>query len=226
LIAARLSRMRTAEARTDRLARCRVTIALRHLLGRLLGLAVVGVTVTAALPASATEGETDAGAALFASLLLARSKGTHVGPAASVFVRHGLTDAFDLAGELSFAFHPGVGTSRLGAHAGVHYVVDVARFRPHLGAMLGVEDVWTLSCDPRPSNLPDVDTPRPPLFACGHDLLPSGVVPFGIEYAPDAPWRVGFASRFGALPFRTQVPTMLFTVGLGASFSWTFDDEP
>jgi hypothetical protein len=199
-----------------------VTPAPRRLCTVVVALAAMAATSTA----RATEGETDAGAALFASLLIARSKGTHVGPAASVFVRHGITDAFDLAGELSFGFHPGVGTTRLGAHAGAHYVIDVARFRPHLGALLGVEDVWTLSCDPRPSNLPDVDTPRPPLFACGHDLLPSAVVPFGIEYAPDAPWRLGFASRVGALPFRTQVPTMLLTVGLGASFSWTFDDEP
>ncbi len=179
-----------------------------------------------AAPAAATEGETDAGAALFASLLVARSKGTHVGVASSVFIRHGLTDAFDLSGEVSFALHPSVAATRLGAHAGAHYVIDVARFRPHVGLLLGVEDLWTLSCDSRPSNLPDVETPRPPLFACGHELLPSAVVPFGIEYAPESPWRAGFASRVGVLPFRSQVPDMLLTVGLGASFTWIFDDEP
>jgi len=105
-------------------------------------------------------------------------------------------------------------------------VVDIARFRPHLGLLLGVEDLWTVACDPRPSNLADVDTPRPPLFACGHVLMPAVIVPVGLEYAPDAPFRVGLAGRLGVTPLRAEVPDTLIAVGLGASFAWVFDAEP
>ena len=183
-------------------------------------LAVAVALAATAAPARATEGETDVGAAVLASFLVARGKGTHLGGGAAVTARHGITDAFDLAAELSFALHPSIGSTRLGAAAGAHYVVDVARFRPHLGLLLGVEDLWTSSCDPRPSNLVDVATERPPLFDCGHELLPAAVAPIGIEYAPDAPWRLGLASRITVLPFRSEIPDTLLAIGIGASFSW------
>lgn len=190
------------------------------------GLTVAVAVAATAAPARATEGETDVGASVLASFLVARGKGTHLGVGAAATGRHGVTDAFDLAAEASFALHPTIGTTRLGLAAGAHYVVDVARFRPHLGLLVGVEDLWTTSCDPRPSDLPDVTTPRPPLFACGHEFLPAAVAPFGIEYAPEAPWRLGVASRITVLPFRAEVPDTLLAIGIGASFTWIVDDEP
>jgi hypothetical protein len=186
----------------------------------------VAALLCASARAAATEGETDVAAAALASFLEARGKGTHAGAALAVTARHGVTDAFDLAAEASFALHPTIAASRLGFAAGVHYVVDVARFRPHLGLLLGMEDLWTLTCDPRPSNLEGVATPRPPLFACGHELRPAAVLPLGIEYAPDAPWRIGLATRVGLLPFRQDVPDTLITVSVGASFAWIVDDAP
>lgn len=210
--------------RRDRVGcrRLRVNVARRLAPGLAAAVALVAIVA----PARATEGETDVGGAVLASFLAARGKGTHLGVGAAVTARHGLTDAFDLAAEASFALHPTIGTTRLGVGAGAHYVIDVARFRPHLGLLLGVEDVWTSSCDPRPSNIADVATPRPPLFACGHELLPAAVAPLGIEYAPEAPWRLGVASRITVLPFRADVPDTLLAIGVGASFAWTIDDEP
>lgn len=185
----------------------------------------IATTMTAAPTAEATEGETDLSATGLGMIVLARGKGTHLGGMGAVAVRHGLTDAFDLAGELSFGAAPSMGSNLLGAAAGAHYVVDIARFRPHVGLLLGVTDLWTTTCEPRPSNLAEIAEPRPPLFACGHEVLPTATIPFALEWAPEAPIRVGLASRLSLLSFRAEVPDTLLVVGLGASFTWQFDDE-
>ncbi len=190
----------------------------------LAGLTLAGATIVAP-SAQATEGETDLGATAMGVIVNARGKGSHLGGAGAVTVRHGLTDAFDLAGELSFGAAPSMGSNLLGLAAGAHYVVDIARFRPHVGVLLGVTDLWTTSCDPRPSNLAEIAETRPPLFACGHEVLPTVTIPLALEWAPEAPIRVGLASRLSLLPFRAEVPDTLMVVGLGASFAWVFDDE-
>lgn len=182
-------------------------------------------TVVGTSSAGATEGESDVGVTALGTLVSARGKGNHLAGVAAVTLRHGLTDAFDLAGDLSFGIAPSMGSNLLGASAGVHYVVDVARFRPHVGLLLGVTDLWTTSCDPRPSNLAAIAEPRPPLFACGHEVIPTATIPFAIEWAPEAPIRVGLASRLSLLAFRAEVPDTLLVVGLGGSFTWVFDDE-
>ena len=74
-------------------------------------------------------------------------------------------------------------------------------------------------------NLADVTEQRPPLFPCGDDFLLTGVVPIGVDWAPSAPIRIGFASRTAVMPFRSEVPDILFHVTLGAGFTWIFDAD-
>jgi len=174
-------------------------------------------------PARATEGETDVSATAGVTFLDARGKGVHVGTGGMIGARRGITDAFDLAAELSLFLQPSIGSTLYGAAGGFHYVVDVARFRPHLGVLAGVTDLATTSCDRRPSNLVEVEQTRPPLFSCGDELLLTGIVPFGLDWAPDAPIRIGFASRIAVMPFRDDVPDMLLHITLGGSFTWVFD---
>ena len=194
---------------------------------RRLSSSLVAAAVLVAAPAAhATEGETDVTGTAFVSFLDARAKGTHVGVGGAVTLRHGLTDVFDGAVELSVTGQPSIDALRLGAAAGIHYIVDVARFRPHLGLLVGVEDLWVLSCDPRPSNIEGVTAMRPPLFDCGHELMPAAIAPLGIEYAPEAPFRIGFAARIVLLPFRSDIPDVLFGTSFGASFAYILDDEP
>lgn len=175
--------------------------------------------------AHATEGESDVAVIGGVTFLDARSKGVHLGAGTSIVARHGLSDAFDLAAELSLSLQPTLGTNLYGAALGSHYVVDVGRFRPHLGLLLGVTDVSTTACDPRPSNLPDVTTQRPPIFACRESILPTGVVPFGVDWAPDAPIRIGFASRFAMMAYRDGIPDILLSTLVGGSFTWVFDAD-
>jgi len=176
--------------------------------------------------AHATEGESDLSATAGITFLDARSKGIHVGGGGTVVARYGLTDAFDLVAELSLSVQPSLATNLYGVAGGAHYVVDISRFRPYLGLLAGVTDVSTTSCPRRPSNVAEVEQSRPPLFPCRDDFLPTGVIPFGLDWVPDSqPIRLGFASRVAILPFRDGVPDMLTHVTLGAGFTWTFDAD-
>jgi hypothetical protein len=177
--------------------------------------------------AHATEGETDVGATAGVTFLDTRSKGVHLGAGGTILARHGLTDAFDLAAELSLSLQPSIATNLYGAAGGFHYVVDVARFRPHIGLLVGATDVSTTSCPERPSNIEGVEEARPPLFPCRDEILPTGILPIGVDWAPDdPPIRIGFSSRVAMLPFRDGVPDVLFHVTLGAGFTWIFDADP
>lgn len=198
----------------------------RHIVARLaIGGATLATLPSTASLARATEGETDVAVTGGVTFLDARGKGVHVGAGGTLMARHGLTDAFDAAFELSLSRQPTLGSTLYGAAAGAHYIVDVGIFRPHLGLLAGVTDVSTTTCDPRPSNLADVTEPRPPLFACRDDFLFTGVVPIGVDWAPSAPFRVGFASRTAIMPFRPGVPDLLLHVTLGAGFTWVFDAD-
>lgn len=175
--------------------------------------------------ALATEGETDLGVTAGITFLDARSKGVHVGAGGTLMARHGITDAFDLVAQLSLSVHPSLDTNLYGAAAGAHYIVDVGRFRPHLGLLLGATDVSTATCPRRPSNLPDVTDTRPPVFPCGDEILPTGTVPFGVDWSPDTPIRVGFAASSSLLLFRDDVPDLLLHIQIGAGFTWIFDAD-
>jgi hypothetical protein len=197
-----------------------------HIVARFASIcAIAAAALSLTRTAGATEGETDVAITGGVTFLDARGKGIHIGAGGTVMARHGLTDAFDAAFELSLSLQPTLGSTLYGAAAGAHYVVDVGIFRPHVGLLAGVTDVSTTTCDPRPSNLPEVTEPRPPLFACRDDFLFTGVVPIGVDWAPSAPFRIGFASRTAVMPFRPGVPDLLFHVTLGAGLTWVFDAD-
>jgi hypothetical protein len=127
--------------------------------------------------------------------------------------RYGLTDAFDLDLELSAAAYPRGSLFVPGARAGVLYIVDVSRWIPQIGALVGVDDLWTLSC---PATKQTDGTVGPPIHPCGHDVHPSVVIPGALEFRVTKHFALGAQFRYSFM-FLGDVSKQI-TVGASAAF--------
>ena len=151
---------------------------------RSLALAVLGATTALAPAARAVEREHQVGAGVGPTFFVANGK-TSFGGGFDAHYTYGLTDAFNLLVEVSWAtvaFHGGTDPSHTrpswvaGGEVGASYVFDVLRWVPYVGVLVGGGPV---SGGPlgRTKMLPDV------------------VLALGLDYRIDRSWAVGAAVR-------------------------------
>lgn len=179
----------------------------------LVGLAAFALmSLSMARTASATEHQWSLGGTLGYGYLDDTYR-WYAGSAAFAQARYGFNDAFDLDLELSASVYPKGSLFVPGARAGVLYIVDVSRWIPQIGALVGLDDVWTVSCPP--TKLTD-GSAGPPVHACGHDLHPSLVIPGGLEFRVTKHFALGAQFRYQFI-FIGDVSKQI-SVGATASF--------
>jgi hypothetical protein len=105
-----------------------------------------------------------------------------------IHLTYGLTDTFNLLGELNVSVHPSGRALLTGGGVGVGYVIDVLQWVPYVGVMAGFYDLASFA------------------GSCGtEDAVPchSGrlnlEVPFGLDYTVSRSFAVGVAGRYQLL---------------------------
>ncbi len=173
---------------------------------------VLALTLAGARTASATEHQWSIGGATGYGYLDDHYR-WYAGSASFGQARYGLTDAFDLDLELTAAVYPKGSLFVPGARAGVLYILDVSRWIPQIGALVGFDDLWTLSC---PGVVGTDGRLGAPIHPCGHDPHPSVVIPGGLELRVTRHFAIGAQFRYAFL-FLGDVSKEI-TVGASAAF--------
>lgn len=182
----------------------------------LLSLLVPAVLVTASSsPAKAYEHQWHVGGGLGYTLLAPGATfpvtTTQHGASASAHLTYGLTDAFNLMGELDGGYYPGaLPVARAGASVGVGYVIDVLRWVPYVGLMAGGSGLFVMGdCGARGE------------ATCGGPRL--GVsIPFGLDYQFSRSFAVGFAGKYGVLLLGPEGVDQAFSGTIRAEYIWGF----
>jgi hypothetical protein len=174
---------------------------------RSLAVILGGAALLVASPAEAVEHQWHAGVdfgymALFDPTAHGYGGGLHL--------RYGLTDMFDLMGQVDVSAHPYRQWLITSGGVGAAYVVDVLQWVPYVGAVAGAAGVF--STDP----------------ACG---ISSAVpcrsfrinleIPFGLDYQVSRRFSVGVAGRFQLL-LLGESPWMLLGAFARAEYVWGF----
>jgi hypothetical protein len=134
--------------------------------------------------ADAFERQWHAGASLGYMALIGTSKRTLHGLGGGVHAAYGLTDTFNLIGELNLTGHPKGRTLVTGGGVGASYIFDVLQWVPHIGAIVGAYDV--------------VDASGECNKYC-HSLRLNLEIPAGLDYTITRSLAVGVAGRYQLL---------------------------
>jgi hypothetical protein len=171
--------------------------------------AIVGSTLALASPAHAVEREHHIGVGVGPNVLVS-SGATSIGAAVDAHYVYGITDQFNLLVEGSWStvsFHGGNDPSHTRPNwlatgdAGASYVLDVLRWVPYFGLLIGAT---TLSGGPldRTKVLPDVS------------------IAVGLDYRIDRSWSVGVAGREHLLLTEESTYPSIIQVFARAEYSW------
>jgi hypothetical protein len=134
--------------------------------------------------ARAFERQWHAGASVGYMALLGPTAQPPHGFAGGLHVAYGITDTFNIIGELNVSGHPAARSLLAGGGVGASYIVDILQWVPHIGAIVGAYDL------------------ADPTGECSkycHSLRLNLEVPFGLDYTVTRSVSVGVGGRYQML---------------------------
>jgi hypothetical protein len=161
----------------------------------------------AASSAAAAEREWHAGANAGWALLAGGGASAN-GFGASLHLDYGITDAFNLVGNVDFSAHPSAHVLVPSVRLGAVYVVDILSVVPYVGLTAGGADVWIS------------DKALCPNGSCHQGKL-ALAIPFGADYQLSRSFAIGGAGRYELLLGSGSALHMI-TAGVNAEFLWGY----
>jgi hypothetical protein len=171
--------------------------------------AALAITLSTSGAASAFERQWHAGAG-FGYALFGNAAGAQQGFGGAAHLTYGLTDTWNLLAHVDLTRHPSGQLTVAGGAVGAAYVLDVLRWVPYAGAMIGGYDLWTGGAACAPATGVRCHSPRVDLS-----------VPVGLDYQLGRSFAVGVEGRYHLL-LGGDPAAHLLTVFARAEYVWGF----
>jgi hypothetical protein len=139
------------------------------------------------------------------------SAGLANGGGGGVHAAYGLSDAFNAMVDIDATFHPKNKLALGSVTAGAAYVLDVLRWVPYAGLMIGAYENWSTS------------------GACGKPGAPpcanthfGAAIPVGLDYQVTRSFAIGAQAKYNFIFLGPNVPVHYLTIFARAEFIWGY----